>query len=107
MLRLAQRVGRLADDGVASEFLPARQVIIAARHTLRLYAVVVIDAGVEGDGRAIVIDDGAGPNAAAIGRVRRRRDGDRQLLPMHEVVADGVAPMHIGVVGAIGIVLEE
>ena len=59
-----------------------------------------------GDARSSV-GDAAGEDAALIGRIRRRRDGDGQLLPVDEISAYGMPSVHIGVVGTIGIVLEE
>ena len=88
-------------------FMPLCQVRITLRQTLYLHCIVIVDAGVHGDRRSLVIDHTAGKDATLIGRIRCRRNGDGQFLPMRQIVADGVAPMHIGVISAIGIVLKE
>ena len=88
-------------------FMPLCQVCIALRQTLYLHCIVIVDAGVHGDRRSLVIDHTAGKDATLIRRVGGRHNGDGQFLPMHQIVADRVTPMHVGVIRAIGIVLEK
>src|ERR687897_3651290 len=83
----------LGYDWVARILRPLDEIVILARGQtgeLVLAPHPRID-----DGWHAVVDDGAPRETAVLIRAFRARcEGDRQMLPVHEVVADRVPPMH-------------
>ena len=112
--RLVPEQARVAalmlDDRVARELGPGPAAVVGIGD-----ALAAARARVGGDEQVILavlparrvgpVDD----RAAGEGPVAEppRVDRDRQLLPVHQVAADGVAPVHVAPVPAVGIVLEE
>lgn len=52
-------------------------------------------------------DGAAGEAAVGVRATGSGSEGDREMLPVEHVWADGVSPMHVPPDGGIGIVLEE
>ena len=121
-LRVAEvaQAARVGDHRVVGILRPGAAAVGAVGHALRLdlgllgllgVRVVIGKEGDEGrvvlraEARGVVpIDDGAtGEDVSeAVGR-----QGDREVLPVHEVAADGVAPVHGPPDGFLGVVLIE
>ena len=85
-------------DGLAGELLPVEQqgIVRDGHHVAHFGAVI------DGD-HAIVLDQRRARKTTFLGV---RIDGVGQILPVDEVVADGVAPMLTRVFGGIGLVEE-
>ncbi len=94
------------DDGVVGVLLPRSQARIVTPCEARELSAAV-PPGVEYRRRPIVVDEAAGPAAIGVGTVRVGGERDRFVVPVDEVVADGVSPVDAVVVGASGVVLVE
>ena len=94
---------------IVRELAPGPHPVRAGRQPLDGIGVrrrLRADAGVHGGRRTVVIDAATG-EAMLLAAVSRRGDGNGPMLPMDEVVADGVAPVHMAPRGAVGVVLVE
>ena len=86
----------LAQDGVARILLPGEQAVRARRQALGLHLVAYATrAGVENGGHAVVVHRAAGETAALIRPTRGRRQRDRQVGPVDEIVANRVPPVDV------------
>src|SRR5262245_53237266 len=86
-------------------FLPSSQVVVADCQAGVLFAATY--SCVDQRWYAVVVHRAARPAAIRVGAAGGWRARNRQVFPMHQVVADGVAPMNSAVKWAIGIVLVE
>ena len=98
-----------SQHGVARILGEGASVVGAPCHALYL-SVLVAGRGVEGHdgvlavaGGVVAVDDRRTGEDVAHGVAG---DGGIELLPVEEVLADGVAPMHVAPLGTVGIVLE-
>ncbi|CDF21156.1 unknown [Prevotella sp. CAG:617] len=96
-------------NGVVLIFGKGAAVVGAVGHALNL-AVLVAGRGIEGNdgilavaGRVVLVHHRAAREDVAH---RVARNGRLEVLPVYEVAADGVAPVHVAPLGAVGVVLE-
>ena len=98
--------------GVALILGEGAAVILAVGHTLDLHLLAIPHAvgGVEGDDgiltksrRVARIDDGASREDVSH---RVAGNGGVEMIPVYEVAADGVAPVHVAPLRSVGVVLE-
>ena len=98
--------------GVALILDEGASVVLAVSHTLHLHLLAVSHAvgSVVGDDcvlaescRVARIDDGASREDVSH---RVAGDGGVEMIPVYEVAADGVAPVHVAPLRSVGVVLE-
>jgi len=108
VIALARLGGNLAEHRVAGVLLPGEQVVPANGEALGLgFAALAAHAGVDQRWHAVVVDGAAGPAAAFVPAAGGRLEGDGQICPVNQVRADGVAPVHVGMVSPVRVVLVE
>jgi len=102
--------GRLGDERVGRVLLERAHAVAADRQTRAALCAddVVVHAhpGVMEIHRIADAHGAAGKDAGGVvGMVGEKRE--RAMFPVHEITADGVAPVHVAPVGAVGVVLIE
>src|SRR5712691_236882 len=104
---LAEAGRRLGDDRIARVLLPGDQVR-AARQALHLMQrMEARNTSVQNMEPITLRDHAAGEAAILIRAAGRRCQGNRQFLPVHEIRADGMSPVHRAPEGAVRVVLVE
>ena len=85
---------RRPHNRIARKFVPVRQRVVAESQTGRLLAqTVILNAGIDKCRGAVIVYGATRPAAARVYRFHLRRQGDRSVAPVNQVMADGVAPV--------------
>src|SRR5207249_5251685 len=99
--RYLQACRRRVKDWIAFELLPSDHGVIAGGETLHLGK----NAGVDQSWDAIVYKSRSGKAAVLVRAAGCRRQSHAQVLPMNQVFAARMPPVHISPICAVGIVL--
>jgi len=87
---------------------PCSEIIVAGRKTLGLYFVVLpCCCSVYQRGNAVIVDSTARKAPGFIRFTRRGRKCDRFVLPVNQVTAGGMSPVHVSPERTQGVVLIE
>ena len=99
-------VRRLREDGISGVLVPSDQVVIL-RNGHPLLGLRLADARIEKARPAIGGNRGAARKDRSFTLILRGPDGDRQVLPIHQVAAARMSPMLAAEAGGEGIQLVE
>src|ERR1019366_3722086 len=92
------------DDRVSRVLVPDDELVVDGRGHPLLW-VALADAGVKEARPTVGSGDSAAGEDVFLTFVQRGPEGDREVFPVHQVAAAGVAPVHVAPGGAVGIEL--